>query len=470
MRPIIYILWLSCLAGCVTAPDVQMLPEAVSISEIEKHGEIRTEAVQWWLVLDDDLLHQLITQGLAGSPSSHIALARLAQAEADLKIAQADRWPDLVGLGRRDARNFSGREPDTRADLGALGLSWDAGLWGKRRLEIEFAQQFRQQRWFEHQTARLVLSASIAETYFQIVELRNQGALLAAQTQVSRDLERLIDARFRLGQAPANEIYQQREQTTALQQLALVNNTLAELLENTLDVLLGEIPDQIARVGLVDLPPAPNAVIGGTVDDLVRNRADIRAGFARLQQAASRAGIRFAERLPSLQVSVSFNSLTQKAFSSEWLGHGLDLSAPLFTGGRLKGLENRALQALEEERQQYLQLWLAALEEVRSLRWQYEQQEMIIATVASRRGYAQQALKASRDRYIRGDQNYLDVLTALRGLQEADRSLLSERSQLVTLWIRATQAVGQPMCHETSSNLSNKMVNDTTTCQEHWSL
>ena len=457
MKQLAFIVLILGISGCVTVPSVDRVPDVV-LDSGPTNSAPRVEVERWWLELDDSVLHNLIEIGLAGNPSRQIAIARLAQAEAELGAAEAARWPSLFGRGNRQVRNISGRDPNIRSDLGSLDFGWDAGLWGKRRLEIEGAQQFAEQRWFEQQSVELALSASIAETYYQTVALRTQGALLAAQIQVSKDLERLIEARFRLGQAPANELYQQREQTTVLEQLKLVNDTRQEVLEKSLDVLLGQPPDAVARVVRLAVPDAPEALGPGTPEEHIRHRADIRAGYARLRQAAAGVGISFAERLPSLQVTASLTSLTEKTFSTEWFGYGLDLTVPIFTGGRLRQLEKRAQFVLEEERQRYLELWLAALEEVSSLTRQYQQQQRIIDTLAARRGHAQQALDAARNRYTLGDQNYLDVLTALRGLQEADRFLVSERFQLITLWIRATEAIGQPMC------------GDVEDCRGNWQL
>jgi len=435
------------MAGCVSAPEVQMVPDPVREGNASLFGnEPRGEVEQWWRHLEDDVLHRLIAAGLAGSPSPRIALARLAQAESELAVAQSTLWPSLQGRVAREVINFSGRESDTRADLGALELGWDVGLWGKRQLEIEDARQFSNQRWFELQSVQLALSTSIAETYYQIVELRTQASLLTAQILVNRDLERLIEARFRLGQAPANQLYQQREQTTLLEQLKLVNDTRLEAFEKSLDVLLGELPDTVPRVMQVKVPDTPALQGLGAPEDLIRHRADIRAAYARLRQAAAGVGISFADRLPSLQVTANLTSLAGKALSSEWLGYGLDLTVPIFTGGRLHGLEERARFVLEEERQRYIAVWLNALEEVTTLRWQYQQQQKVITTLYSRRGHAQQALDAASNRYVLGAQNYLDVLIALRGLQDADRSLVAERRQLITLWIRTTESIGQPMC------------------------
>lgn len=448
MKQLSLVVAIMLMAGCVSAPDVQMLPDPIRKLDVSSYGQgfgdkPRGEVERWWVQLDDDLLLKLINAGLAGSPSPRIALARLAQAESGLTIARAGAWPGLVGRGAREVVDFSGSDSDTRADSGALGFGWDAGLWGKRRLKVETAQQFREQKWFELQAVQLALSAAIAETYYQIVESRMQSSLLTAQVQLSKDLERLIEARFRLGQAPANELYQQREQTTLLVQLKLENDTTRQVLEKSLDVLLGEPPDTVNRVLRLEVPDAPELTGFGLPQNLIHHRPDIRAGYARLRQAAAEVGISFAERLPTLQVTADLTSLAGKRMSSEWLGYALDLSVPIFSGGRLRGMEKRAQFVLDEERQRYLELWLNALEEVTSLRWQYQQQQKVLATLLARRGHAQQALDAARNRYVLGDQNYLDVLTALRGLQEADRSLISERRLLITLWIRTREAIGR---------------------------
>jgi NodT family efflux transporter outer membrane factor (OMF) lipoprotein len=452
------------MSGCVSAPEVQMVPDLVRGDASSFFGnEPRGQIGQWWRYIDDDGLHRMIDTGLAGSPSPKVAMARLAQAESDLAVAQSTLWPSLQGQASRKDVYLSGQEPDTRSDLGSLELGWDFGLWGKRRLEIENARQFRDQRWFELKAVELALSTTIAETYYQIIELKAQEVLLTGQIGVSKDLERLIDARFRLGQASASELYQQREQTTLLVQFKLLNEARHEALEKSLDVLLGNVPDTVPLVTSLELPDTPELIAVGTSEDLIRSRADIRARYARLRQVAARSGISFAERLPTLQVTASLTSLADRALSSvpsrsnsRRSGLELDLAAPIFAGGELRAREKQAQFALEEERERYLELWLTALEEVSSLRWKYQQQKKVMLTLAARRGYAQRALDAARNRFVLGDQNYLDVLIALRRLQEAERSMVSERRQLISLWIRASETIGQPMC-----NLSPN-------CEQNW--
>ena len=58
------------------------------------------------------------------------------------------------------------------------------------------------------------------------------------------------------------------------------------------------------------------------------------------------------------------------------------------------------------------------------------------------------ALDSARDRYILGDQNYLEVLISLRRLQDTDRSLVAKQLRLVTLWVGLAESAGRPLCQD----------------------
>ena len=432
--------------GCVNAPSVQPVPDALlEASSVEKQTEKKAKPF-WWLSLQDETLTELIELGLRESPTTQIALARLAQAKTGIDIAEANAFPSLLGLGSRESRNTSRDNPDVRSNLGTLVFSWNANLWGKQSLVVNKARGFENERWFEYQSVQLALSADIAKTYFQIAAQQMSTKLLTDQLNVSENLEALIEFRFRLGQASANELYQQRESTQTIAQLKIVGDTNLAVLEKQLDVLLGRAPDSSPRVKNVSLPSNLEMISTEEPKELIRHRTDVKAAYAKLQQVAAAAGIRFTEHLPSLRVSVNLTFLAEIASTTEWLGHGFDLTIPVFTGGRLHSLEQQSLEALEEERQHYFALWLAALEEVDSLKHQYQQQRTLIIALENRVRLSRQALSSASDRYILGDQNYLEVLITLRRLQDTDRSLIAEQLRLVTLWVGLAEAAGQPLC------------------------
>ena len=272
------------IMGCVSAPRVQLIPEAVLSAPGLNEGATQKTTLHWWLSLQDEMLDELIELGLEGSPTPQVALARFEQTQIGFEVIKANRWPSLLGLGSRDVRNISGTSSDTRSDLGVLGFSWDAGLWGKRRLEIENARQFKKQRWYEYQSVQLALSASIAETYFQIIEQQMQLALLNSQLEVSRDLERLIEARFSRGQSPVSDLYQQRESTQSLKQLKIDRETNIEVLEKSLDVLVGEVPDSNARVKTKSMPSKLKVIDARQQREQTKYRPEARLREAKPQQ------------------------------------------------------------------------------------------------------------------------------------------------------------------------------------------
>ena len=80
------------VTGCVRAPQVQLIPAALENNKLSDVDTQRT-GNYWWRSLQDSELNSLIIQGLDQNPSAQIALARLAQAQTDLQIAKASRWP-----------------------------------------------------------------------------------------------------------------------------------------------------------------------------------------------------------------------------------------------------------------------------------------------------------------------------------------------------------------------------------------
>ena len=87
------------LIGCVSAPSVQPVPDALLEAPSVEKQTITRAMPFWWLSLQDETLTELIEIGLRESPTTQIALARLAQAKTGIDIAEANALPSLLGLG-----------------------------------------------------------------------------------------------------------------------------------------------------------------------------------------------------------------------------------------------------------------------------------------------------------------------------------------------------------------------------------
>ncbi len=143
----------------------------------------------------------------------------------------------------------------------------------------------------------------------------------------------------------------------------------------------------------------------------------MRAAQRREEAQDYRVAAAIADRFPSLRLTASMG------FQATDLGAFLDgfvwnlvggLVAPLIDGGRRAAEVDRNRALLEQRVTELGRVLLRALQEV----------------------------EEARHRYLQGLGDYLPVLTALRGLQETERGVLSARRQLLGFRIELFRALG----------------------------
>src|SRR5262249_39486332 len=107
-RPLVAVLLLPCLAGCLVGPDYRRPAAATppSWGELAPTGEPgRSEAIAtgtptgWWLAFDDPLLTSIIERTVAANLTLQQAEARVREARASRRIAAAPLWPQIGSSG-----------------------------------------------------------------------------------------------------------------------------------------------------------------------------------------------------------------------------------------------------------------------------------------------------------------------------------------------------------------------------------
>jgi len=252
----------------------------------------------WWTQFHDPQLNQLITEGLAGSPTLRVAEARTRAALAQAKVAQSARLPQVDAKGDATRERFPeqslipppyGGSWDTFSELQAT-LTWEVDLWGKNRAAYQQAVGEARASALDARAARLALAASIAHSYVQLerayLQLDVAQATLAQREQIfklTQDRnEAGVDSRLELRQAQS-ALPAAREQITQWQEVI-------ELTRNQLAALLGQGPDR----GQAIQRPAANALATVFIpsrvpSELLGRRPDILAQRWRVE--AARHGI-----------------------------------------------------------------------------------------------------------------------------------------------------------------------------------
>ena len=117
-----------CSQALVTPPQPQVsVPLEWAETEVPP---ISTDLTQYWRLLDDALLTDLVEQAVTANRDLAVSAARLDQSRASLRQARAGFLPSVSGSGglNRDVGDFA--RDGVQFSLGA-DVSWEADLFGQ---------------------------------------------------------------------------------------------------------------------------------------------------------------------------------------------------------------------------------------------------------------------------------------------------------------------------------------------------
>ncbi len=437
------------LAGCAGGPE--RIATDVTMPETFSGGGEAPLPDLWWEALGDPRLNDLVDRALAGSPNLMAARDRLDQAEALARKAGASRWPSLdaeVGgtrtvVGTTTPAGDDVTDWSTNLSLG-LQAGYEVDLWGRVGAASDAAAMDAVASGEDLRAAAITLAASVAENWYRLVAARESLELVRSQLEINEQTLELVTSRFRNGQVGAADVLQQRQLVEAKRGELARSEAAEAVLANGLAVLLGESPgaDVLPAAGeLVDLPPLPAT---GVPADLVRRRPDVRAGFARILAADSRAAAAAADRFPrlSLGAAASANAEDVDGFFDDWLANlAANLTLPLIDGGKRAAESARTRAAASEKLHDYGAAVLSAVAEVEDALVNENRQRVYLESLEQQAELSAQTVERIRRRYINGSENYLRVLNALLTDQSLGLSRIEARRQLISYRIQLCRAL-----------------------------
>ncbi|MFD1470550.1 TolC family protein [Hymenobacter caeli] len=438
----------------------------------------------WWAVFNDTTLTRLEARAAAQNFTTRAAVARIAQARAQLRVAEAQRAPVVALAPSVYNTRLSALRPVQSSLIPAvavqqnqfyvpLNVNYEVDLWGRLRRGAQAAQATEQASEADEQAVRLSVSADAANAYFSLRGLDADLLVLDSARQARRYNVALTQARFKAG--VDNEIGFRRAQT----ELATVEASAVELrrqragLVASLATLVGRpassfalpslAPDSVsyqsalpAVKGAPAAPPAPPvqlqvplpAIPNSLPANLLARRPDLRRAERQLAAADYRADQARLNRLPTLLLNgfvgpqtTSLGDLPKVSNGyTYYVGGGLNI--PLFDGGRLRGAEQLAQAQGRESEATYQGTALTAFEEV----------ETALADVragAAQLAAQQRALRAARlagrltlERYRSGLSDYFAVVDADRQTLDASRLVVQTQTTQLRAAVALVRALG----------------------------
>src|SRR3974390_2716378 len=219
-------IWLSALAalsGCTVGPNYRGAPtvasEAVAAATFTRtpsNGVSITPALaQWWEILGDRELSQLIEAGLLHSPDVRAAQARLRQSRAGLRYQRRDALPK----GSASASYLHAYLPRSTLGLGSISAynagfdaTWEVDLFGGTRRAIEASAADADAAQADLADTQVQLSAEIAQAYIDLRDRQERIILVRESAEIEEQVLELTLQRRSQGVASDLDVDRVRTQ------------------------------------------------------------------------------------------------------------------------------------------------------------------------------------------------------------------------------------------------------------------
>jgi NodT family efflux transporter outer membrane factor (OMF) lipoprotein len=411
----------------------------------------------WWGVFDDATLSSFEERASDANQNLKAAIARLAEARADTRIARADLFPslsaDVSATRARVSRNsptylsgtqrgsIEGNDFVLEADL-----SYEVDLWGRVRNQVAAARDTQAAQAADLGALQLSIQAEVADDYFALRTFDAQQDILDKTVDDYAKALSLVQALFDGGAAALEDLAQAKAQLHSAQTQDADVTLMRQQMEHALAVLMGENPSNF-RQAKSPLPHTvtPPAIDPGMPSTLLERRPDVAEAERRVAAANAQIGVVRAAYFPQFTLAASggFNSISASSWISApslFWSLGPQATLPIFEGGRLVAQTARAKAAYQEQVANYRNTVLTAYRDVEdnlaALR-QLEQESRTQGQAVEESGIA---LDKALERYQAGLVTYLEVssteTTALQA-QLAQLNIQNRRLMASVLLIKA---------------------------------
>ena len=440
------------LAGCSFRPDMPNVDTNFTSTYTFETSDVRD---LWWKEFKDENLNVLVESALEKNTNLRIAYLNLEKAKASLGVAEASLLPGVnlnvsYTKAKTSGETYTG-QPQTRYRSSSinLGLNYEIDLWGRVRNSVLAANESLNASKFDYDSARLSLSSSVAKSYFTLVSLNMQEAVLKETLKTYEDTLALRKTQLDLG--GINEMtYLQSKAAVESAKMSLISvlNLKSKAL-TSLTILTGKSNDEILKGAVAsaqNLPSSPEIKAGISSDVLLR-RSDVAKALADLKATNALVGVAKADYFPTISLTglLGFTSID---FENIFVGNantwniGGSLAQKIFDYGRTKN----NVQVAETNEQiaavTYEATVRSALGEVRDALISRQNAKLSLDQVKNLLQSQQKIYSLAKDQYNAGYIGHLELLDAQRNLLQAKLQDISAKLDEVDSAVEVYRALG----------------------------
>ncbi|MBV9331118.1 MAG: efflux transporter outer membrane subunit [Alphaproteobacteria bacterium] len=367
------------------------------------------------------------------------AAARVLQAQAQTGIAGSALFPDLTASA--SANRGGGPKPTPTANRFSVSAqaTYQVDLWGQARNNLRAAEETLRSSQFAQETVALTVAADVANTYFNVLALRERIAITEQNIAAAKRILAITQAKVTNGVSSNLDLAQQQAQLAGQEaQLPALQEQEREA-RYALAILEGRSPEgfDVAAKDLNGVNPPP--VAPGLPSELLERRPDIAGAEANLASAHASVDAARAAFFPQIGLTGS------AGFASTMLSHlfnpssfvwdiGASLLETIFNGGLHAAQSDLAKGREKELIATYRSTVLNAFSDTESALGQ-------VSSNADAQKYTQDEVNAAAEAFRISELQYREGVTDLLSVLQAQQTLFTSENALVQVKLARLQAV-----------------------------
>ncbi len=408
--------------------------------------------ISWKELFTDPILQGYIEEGLGNNIDIRKAIQQILISEAYLKQGEVGYLPSINGTAQYTHNELSsnsqfGGQFD-RLDQYQLsgGLSWEADIWGKIRSNKRAFEATYLQSVAAHKAVKSTLVANIASIYYQLLSVDEQIAITEMTIATRESGLETTKALKEAGNVTEVGVKQTEAQLYTAQAILIDLKNSANLLENSLSILLGGEPKAIFRSSLEE-QQITTPLKTGLPSELLANRPDVISAEYRLINSFELANVARSNFYPSLTLTANsgLQSLDfDKLFDSSSLFVTVigGLTQPLFNGRRIRTQFEVAQATQEQAKLDFKLTLLTASKEVSDALYSYEAANNKMEVKQREYEAYNLALEYSKELLDNGLANYIEVLNARQNTLTTNLDLINTKNAKLQAIVDLYQALG----------------------------
>ena len=410
---------------------------------------------QWWKSFGDATLDSLITLAMNRNYSVLMAVNRMDQAKASLRVAQSNFYPAFTmdaGWSRKQTSGNTGtgspRSWNGYYDA-SVNMSWQVDVFGNIRQRVKAQKESFSASREEYNATMVSLCAQVATAYFNLRQTQQELEVLRHNATSQEAVVKITEVRYTTGLVSKLDVAQAK--SVYYSTLASIPAVEADVISymNTLAVLIGTYPQEVTNAlhGTCALPDYVEPVGVGIPGQLLLRRPDVRSAERQVNAKVALLGAAKTDWLPSFFLNGSFGYASydlkdlNKKNSLTW-SIAPSVTWTIFDGG--ERINNVRLQKaeLDETINQFNEVVLTAVQEVDNAMSAYKNSIKQIVACKEMFHQAEEVFNLSLDLYKQGLTPFQNVLDAQRSLLSYEDSLVKAKGYSLICLVQMYQALG----------------------------